>query len=143
MNAKEYLQQLDKIDFLIESKKNEIEQLRAKLFSGIAYENDGSKKSSSDVNKNEKIIIKIIELEEEMNEQLGELIDMKKEIIKVVDQLKDSDEIKVIYLRYFQQYRWSRIQIELNYSKSHIMRIHFQAIKDLDEILENLGQNET
>ncbi len=143
MNAKEYLQQLDKIDFLIESKKNEIEQLRAKLFSGITYENDGSKKSSSDVNKNEKIIIKIIELEEEMNEQLGELIDMKKEIIKVVDQLKDSDEIKVIYLRYFQQYRWSRIQIELNYSKSHIMRIHFQAIKDLDEILEKLGQNET
>lgn len=143
MNAKEYLQQLDKIDFLIESKKNEIEQLRAKLFGGMNYENDGSKKASSDINKNEKIIIKIIELEEELNKQLGELIDAKKKIIKVVDQLQDINEVKVIYLRYFQQYRWSRIQIELNYSKSHLMRVHMNALKNLNEILEKMGQNET
>lgn len=143
MNAKEYLQQLDKIDFLIESKKNEIEQLRAKLFGGMNYESDGSKKASSDINKNEKIIIKIIELEEELNKQLGELIDAKKKIIKVVDQLQDINEVKVIYLRYFQQYRWSRIQIELNYSKSHLMRVHMNALKNLNEILEKMGQNET
>lgn len=143
MNAKEYLQQLDKIDFLIESKKNEIEQLRAKLFGGMSYESDGSKKASSDINKNEKIIIKIIELEEELNKQLGELIDAKKKTIKVVDQLQDINEVKVIYLRYFQQYRWSRIQIELNYSKSHLMRVHMNALKNLNEILEKMGQNET
>lgn len=136
MNSKEYLQQLDKIDFLIESKKNEIEILRAKLFKGINYESDGSGKGSSDVNKNEKIIIKIIELEEEMNEQLGDLIDLKKEIIKVVDKLSDSEQLKVIYLRYFQQYRWSRITKELQYSKRQVMRIHANALNELDKILE-------
>ena len=109
----------------------------------MSYESDGSKKASSDINKNEKIIIKIIELEEELNKQLGELIDAKKKTIKVVDQLQDINEVKVIYLRYFQQYRWSRIQIELNYSKSHLMRVHMNALKNLNEILEKMGQNET
>ena len=137
MTAKEYLQQLDKIDFLIKCKQQEIDVLQAKLFTGINYESDGSFKCSTDTTKNERIILQIIELEEEINDQLSELIELKKEIIDVVDKLKDNNELKVVYLRYFQHYKWSKIEKEMTYSRSQLLRIHANALSNIDLLLKH------
>ena len=137
MTAKEYLMQIRKIDYQIKAKQQQIDDIRAKLYPGISYESDGSVRSRVNVKRTEQLILRIVELEDEINEDLSSLVHMKQEIMNVIDQLDDAREIAVLYKRYVECKGWNTIAKETDYSKAQVYRIHSVSIEKIEKVLEN------
>lgn len=136
MTAKEYLNQIKKLDVLINIKKEELEELRAKAEGGsIRYDGDGSKTTSRDVHKQERLYLDIIELEEKINKKIVELANKKQEVLDTIDKLDSHDEIKVLYLRYFKYLKWEEIAVSMNYSYMHVHRIHGKALENIQSLI--------
>lgn len=134
MTAKEYLLQVKKIDSLIRAKKEEIEAINDMLrVHGVSYDKIPSDVHSTDTMQ--KLIIRKIELENEINEQLISLLDQKREIMNTVDHLEKPEEIEVIYARYFRYMKWEDIADQLGYEERQIYRIHGYALLNLNRIL--------
>ena len=83
MDAKEYLNQARILNNKYRAKQDEITCIEALLLQAVSYGKDGT--MSHDNNKNERIILKLMELQDDMNKQLLELMDKKAEIIKTID----------------------------------------------------------
>lgn len=143
MNSKEYLEQARIYEAKKQAKQDEIVELKAKLLQGISFESDGSICSTPNIYRNENIILKIMQLEKELNIQLLECVNKQQEIMNVVDQLQEPNEITLCYKRYLQFKSWDNISKEMNYSRMHINRIHQQALIDVQVILEKMLHNVT
>ena len=88
MNAKEYLKQAFYLDKRINSKLEQVESLNAlatKATSTLSYMPKSANRGTS---KLEDTIIKIVELQEEINKDIDKLVDLKKEIANSIYSLK-------------------------------------------------------
>ena len=134
MTAKEYLLQVRKIDCLIREKREEIEQINDLLrVHGVSYEKVPSDNHGTD--KMQKLILKKIELEDELREKMIDLLTQKREIMNTVDLLERPEEIEVIYARYFRYKKWEEIAEQMGYEERQIYRIHGYALLNLNTIL--------
>lgn len=135
MTAKEYLQQVRKIDCLIREKREEIEQINDLLrVHGVSYDKMPSDSHSTD--KMQKLILRKIELEDELREKMIDLLAQKRAIMNTVDQLERPEEIEVIYARYFRYKKWEEIAEQMGYDERNIYFIHGRALFHLSTILE-------
>lgn len=135
MNAKECLSQIKKADYLIHLKQKEIDRLKQGLgYKAVSYDQErvqgGKPTDKSD------LICKIIDYEHELIAQVNELINLKKEIMIRVDQIKNEECIRLIYLRYFEFKSWEEIAIELKYSYRWVLKLHGKALLEFGKILK-------
>ncbi|MEF9879097.1 MAG: hypothetical protein RR975_06670 [Clostridia bacterium] len=79
MTAKEYLMQVRFIDRLIDSKLEQAAQLKATATKATATLSDMPRSDSPDLQSMETNIIKMIDLEREINRDVDRLVDLKKE----------------------------------------------------------------
>lgn len=134
MTSKEYLRQVRKIDTIVRNKKETLESLEAKIgIQGVNFESDGSFPATRNVNRTSEMIMRIIELKDEINRDIANLLGIKREVMRVIDSLNNPDEINLLYLRYIQYMKWEDIAVEMNYSYPHIHRIHASALKNLEK----------
>lgn len=137
MTAKEYLQQIRKIDLLIQNKLEQAQELRSKLeVKGINFESDGSTSATRNVTKMNELIVSVVTLEEEINQQIDLLINKKREVMELVDSLDNADEISLLYKRYFNYMSWEEIAVDMKFSYKHIHRIHGNALKSIQVKME-------
>ena len=135
MTAKEYLQQIRKIDLLIQNKLEQAQELRSKLeVQGITFESDGSTSATRNVTKMNDLIVSVITLEEEINQQIDILINKKREIMELIDSLDNADEISLLYKRYFNYKKWEEIAVDMNYTYRGILKIHGRALQNLEKV---------
>ena len=134
MDAKEYLNQARILNNKYRAKQDEITSIEALLLQAVSYGKDGT--MSHDNNKNERIILKLMELQDDLNKQLLELMDKKAEIFKTIDKVEDPNELSLLHKRYAQFKGWNQISIELGYSEAQVFRIHSCAIRSVEEILK-------
>lgn len=132
MNAKQYLKQAYRLNELIKSNQDELNALResATSISGIDYSKDKvqSSKSSSDagfVN----IVMKIVEIENSINDDIAMCISLKNEIRTVINNIQDVDEKILLRLRYINFKTWDEICDELHVSLRTVHRIHSSALE--------------
>lgn len=141
MTAKEYLQQIRKIDLLIQNKLEQAQELRSKLeVKGINFESDGSTSATRNVTKMNDLIVSVVTLEEEINQQIDLLINKKREVMEVIDSLDNADEISLLYKRYFNYMSWEEIAVDMKFSYKHIHRIHGNALKSVQAKMECAGK---
>ena len=76
-------------------------------------------------------MIKIIELENEINKDMVELVELKKDIIRRIKAVESAELQTILELRYLSYMRWEEIAIELGYGIDNVFRLHRNA---LDEI---------
>lgn len=137
-NAKEALKQIKVINNRIEIKKAELEDIYEKMrgVSGKGFEPSygaGTKIKSSQ----EMYISKYLEYKEELNKDIENLINVKREMLDKVNLLDDADCIDVLYKRYFQFKKWEEIAVEKSYTYQGICKIHGRALTKLDKILNS------
>ena len=117
MNAKQYLKQAYKLNELIESDKDELENLRS-LASSVSGDMTQERVQSSKTNdKLVNIISQIIELENKIYDEIEHFITLKKEIREVINEVEDVNEKLVLKYRYLIFLQWDEICIKLNYSR--------------------------
>lgn len=138
MTAKEYLNQVRKLDNLIDSKLSEVNNLKRAATSITAALKDVPARSEGTTSdKVGNSVAAIVDLEKEIDEEVAQLVELRGEILKTI-QLLDPMEYALIYKRYFQYKRWEVIADEMYYTRQWINALHKRALENLEKILENL-----
>lgn len=136
MNAKEYLQQIRKLDLQIHNKQLEKEEIwnRMQGCAAISYEPKiGAPGTPNTKSPQEKYFPILESYEKEIAEDIDRLIDVKREVMAVIDSLDDPDEINLLYMRYLQYLKWEEIALKMNFSYMHVHRIHGKALQSVEE----------
>ncbi len=102
MTTKEYLQQVGKLDKVINNKLIELAQLKEMSYSISAVSTGDRVKSSPNCDPIGTAQVKIFEMEREIDNLVDEYVDVKKEIIEKIEWLKNEKNKKMLYLKYIE-----------------------------------------
>ncbi len=131
MKIKEYLMQAYRIDQRINSKLEQIAALHDLATKATVTFSDMPRNPNKGKSKIEDAIIKIMELEDEINHDIDKLVDLKTDITHLIKNL-DSHEYQIILeQRYLCFKSWEQISVDLGYSIQHTFRLHDAALTDL------------
>ncbi|MBQ5655943.1 MAG: DUF1492 domain-containing protein [Bacteroidaceae bacterium] len=141
MDAKEFLRQVRLCDTQINNKLEEVANLKdmvlnvtSSLGGEVVSGGGGSQDKLGDA------VAKIVTLEGDINKLIDSYINKKNYIRSVVDRLKSSDQIDVLYKRYFQYKTWEEIACEMHMSYRNVCYIHGRALQSVDAILKEEGR---
>jgi len=130
MTAKQYLRQAYRLNELINSDIQELEQLKA-LSRSISSPNlsgmpsDSRKQEAPFVNA----IMKIVDLEKVIDAEIDRFVDLKKEIRTVISSVEDNSQQLCLKLRYLQFLKWESVAAEMDLSLKQVHRIHNEALQ--------------
>ena len=131
MTAKEYLSQARFLDERINSKIQQItslNELATKCTSTLSDMPHNPNKGNSTMAD---AVCKIIDLQEEINRDIDRLVDLKREIMKVIKAVPDVEYQTILEKRYLCFISWEQIAVDMNYSIQHIHRMHSKALKEI------------
>ena len=133
MTAKEYLSQTFNLDHRIDTKIDQIASLNAlatkctSALTGMPHNPSSSKYTMAEA------IDKIVDLQELLKKDLSELVDLKREIMEVINGI-DNDEYKtVLEKRYLCFQKWEEIAVAMHFSIQYANRIHERALAYLEK----------
>ena len=132
MNAKEYLEQLQKMDIAINQNiawLYELKNIRKEL-KGVNYTSQKVKTSKSNRADFEKTLLIIMDMEQNINDSIDKFVDQKNEIIKQIQSLDNHKYVQVLYKKYVEYKRLEEIAIEMHYSYQYIKEIHKKALQE-------------
>lgn len=140
MKAKEYLQQLQRLDTVINQKIKELDDLRLKSRStgSIDYSKERVQTSPSGDAPFVKLIGRIVDLEAEINAEIDAFVDEKHKIINQIQGLKNSKYIEILYKHYVEFKRLEVVAVEMNFTYQYVVELHGYALKDFQTTYENL-----
>ena len=134
-NAKTYLLQVRRLDAIVQSKLNQIETLRSQVSSCTSVLSD-SPAGQHNPQSRSNAIATLVDLESEINADIDELVDIKREVSATVYSLDNALMIEILTRRYFEYQTWEQIAFECHVHYSHTHRIHQMA---LDKIQAKLN----
>lgn len=132
MTAKEYLGQAYRIDQRINSKIEQVSSLRTLATKATSTLSDTPPSGTRNVHRMEDIIVKIIDMENEINADIDKLIDLKQEIIRVIKAVENQELHTLLELRYLCFKTWEEISVEMGYTIRHIYRLRDMALKKIN-----------
>lgn len=109
MTAKEYLGQAYRIDQRINSKMEQIASLNLLAQKATTVFNDMPGNSTRNIHRMEDVIIKIVDMESEINADIDRLVDLKKEIAGVIRSVSNLEYQTLLELRYLCFKTWEQI----------------------------------
>ncbi|MGF7185291.1 DNA-directed RNA polymerase specialized sigma subunit [Desulfitispora alkaliphila] len=129
MNAKEYLSQAIWLDQRINSKLEQLKSLRSlSMKVTTSYEHEQVSRTK-EKNPMENTVVKLMELEHEIDKDIVRLVDLKRKIMKVINRIESDEYRLVLEMRYLNFKTWEDISEKLNYSYRQVHRIHGEALK--------------
>ncbi|MDK7355786.1 hypothetical protein QP518_08495 [Peptoniphilus harei] len=130
MNAKEYLKQAFYLDKRINSKLEQVESLNALATKATSTLSDMPKSPSRGTSKLEDTIVKIVDLQEEINRDIDKLVDLKAEMVGTIKQIQNKELQVILEKRYLCFETWEKIAVDMNYDIRHIHRLHNLGLKE-------------
>lgn len=141
MKAYEFLSQLKKIDAIIRNKEIEIEQWKSIATCTTSYSEGERVQSSGNKQKMASAVDKYIDIESEINEYINSLIDRRKDIISVIQELPvvQYDLLHQVYVQYSTLAEVADIEGKsYNWAKS----VHRKGLANVQKILDEREENE-
>ena len=133
--AKEYLEQIQLCDRHINNKIEELSRLNSlalKVTSSmkqVAVFGSGSQDKVGDA------VSKIIDLQREINEDIDRFCDMKNERRKLIEQIKDPNQLDVLSKKYLLYETLEQIACEMGFTYRNVCYIHGKALQTVSKIL--------
>lgn len=129
--VKEYLNQVRESDKLIDLKQKRLDELRQLSIAVRSPDYSGDRVQTSPSGDSiPRIIAKIVDLQEEINADIDRFIDLKAEVMHVVDILP-SDEQEVLYAKYFEYKSMPKVAAEIPCHIRTAKHIHKKALEHL------------
>lgn len=140
MKAKEYLQQLQRLDTVINQKIKEVQDLRLKSQStgSVDYSKESVQTNLSGDAPFVKLIGRIIDLEAEINAEIDAFVDEKHKVINQIQALKNSKYIEILYKHYVEFKRLEVVAVEMNFTYQYTRELHGYALQDFETTYKNL-----
>jgi predicted transcriptional regulator len=137
MKAKEFMSQALYIDQRINSKIEQVLSLRELAEKATATLTDVKISGTKNPHRMEDAIVKMMDLESEINADVDRLVELKREIMAVVNRVENSAYQTLLSLRYLCFKTWEQMAEEMNYSVQHLHRIHGTALEAVETILRH------
>ena len=143
MNAKEYLSQAFRLDQRINSKLEQVSKLRnlSMKASGLrlAERISGTKEHSL----MESALVKMIDLEYEINADIDRLVDLKREMATLIERVNDPSQRLLLEMRYLCGNTWEDIAQKMGYDLRWVYRLHGKALQEVaGKMRKNLMNSE-
>ena len=120
MDAKKYLDQTRFLDMRITAKLAQLEELHRLMLR---------------VGGSDGTAAKIAAMQEEIDRDVDELVDLKKEITAVIRRVSRPEYQTLLELRYLCFWNWEKISLNMHYSQSQLFNLLPCALKEVDKIL--------
>lgn len=133
MNAKEFLQQIKKIEIELSMLEHEISDLYTPI-SAVRFDNVPG---VPDADATLHIVERIDTLKERYLKRIDELMAIRDEIVTTILRMQNTNAAKVIYHRYVDLWSYGRIARRLSYSVSHVKRLHFEGLQEIEMMIHN------
>ena len=135
MTAKEFLMKLPKMNNDINQKQIRLSTLRSVAYNTAPNLSADVVQRTRDKSPLESIMVKIVDLDREINKCVDAFVDYKAVVWEQLDKLTDEREKQILWLRYAEEKTWNNISTILYLTPRHIMRIHKSALTNLEKIL--------
>ena len=129
MSTKDYLSQAYRIDQRINSKLAQVMCLRDLLGKATGTLSGAPKAATPNPHSMEDTIAKMVDIENEINEDIDSLVDLKAEIVRQIKRVENTEYQTILELRYLCFKRWEEVSVELGYSMQHLFRLHDEALE--------------
>ena len=126
---KSYLQQVYRINTRINSKIEQIKSLR-ELAERITVEIERTPKGNGDGMAG--AVDSIVDLQREVCDEVAKLVDVKREIAQVINEVDNIEQRTVLELRYLSCLRWEEIAVIMGYTMQRVFQIHKAAINSIN-----------
>lgn len=133
MTAKEYLSQLINLERLIEAKRLECERLDAMSKKVTSVLSD-CKVDSSHSDRNEDVIIRVIELKKDISEKMKAYVKLQAEISKEIDEIENVRYRSLLIMRYVNCLKFEEISEKMHYGTRWVLVLHREALKEFDRL---------
>jgi len=127
MDAKQYLEQARFLDMRITAKLAQLNELHRLMLQVGGSDNTAAK---------------IVAMQEEINRDVDELVDLKKELTAVIRRVSRPEYQTLLELRYLCFWTWEKIAMNMHYSRSQLFNLLPCALKEIDMILAESGKTE-
>jgi len=131
MTAKEYLNQAYGLDRRIDSKLEQLSALKDMATKTTSVMSDDVVSHTRNVHSMQDVIAKIIDMQAEINADIDQLVDLKREIMQVVKAVQNPEHQTLLELRYLCFKSWEDVAEELGYNVRHIYRLHDEAVEQI------------
>lgn len=140
MKAKEYLQQLQRLDTVINQKIKELDGLRAALFNigSIDYSKERVQISCSGGAPFVNLTGRILDLEAEIDKEIDGFVNKKHQIINQIQGLSNATHIQVLFKRYVEFKRLEVVAVEMGYTYQYTRDLHGNALRNFERSYTNL-----
>ena len=132
MDTKQYLQQISRLDRMINNKLSEISQLRELAMSVSAVKNEERVQTTPNFDKIGTAYCKIEEMEEKLDKLIDEFVDKKNLIISQIDKIENETYYEILFARYIEKKTFEKIADEMNYSFRNTTRLHGRALREFE-----------
>ena len=129
MNAKEYLNQGFLINERIDSKIEQIAMLRTLATKTSVTLSDMPGDPNKGKSKIEELLVKIADLESEISSDIDKLVELKGNIMDVINEVADPEESLVLNLRYLNFFSWEDIAVKMDCSVRNVHIVHSRALE--------------
>lgn len=131
MTTKEHLSQAYRLDQRIHSKLEQVSTLRSLAQKiTVSFGNEGGR-GVRNQSPMENTIVKIMDLEEEIDQEIDRLIDLKQEIMGVISSVEDIDCQLLLELRYLTFKTWEQIAEIMNFTLQWVYALHQKALSKI------------
>ena len=132
--TKEELRDVMFLDSRIESKLRQLENLKntKDCLGSIDYSKDRVQTSNT-TSSIENAVIRIVDLENEINSDIDDFVDMKQKAREEISKVSTPGSI-ILEMRYLECMKWEEIAYRLNYSIRAVYKIHGQALEEIKRV---------
>lgn len=138
MDTKTYLQQISRLDRMINNKLSEIQQFRELARSVSAVKNEERVQNTPNFDKIGTAYCKIEEMEEKLDKLIDEYVDKKNLIISQIDGIENETYYEILFARYIEKKTFEKIADEMTYSFRNVTRLHGRALQEFEKKYGNL-----
>ena len=131
MTTKEYLGQAYRLDQRINSKLEQVASLNelatkcTSTLTGMPRNPNRGNSTMADA------VGKIIDLQAEINRDIDQLVDLKREMVKLIKALNNTEYQTLLELRYLCFKTWEQIAVDMGYNVRHVYRLHDEATEKI------------
>ena len=133
MDTKQYLQQISRLDRMINNKLAEISQLRELAMSVSAVKNEERVQTTPNYDKIGTAYCKIEEMEEKLDKLIDEFVDKRNLIISQIDKIENETYYEILFSRYIEKKTFEKIADEMTYSWRQVIRLHGRALQEFEK----------
>lgn len=131
MGIKHQLKQIRLIDLEVKTKMEELDRLNNSFLKSPSLKEINVQESKASLKDD--AYVKIINLSDYIDKTVDKLVDLKYQLIQAIEQLDDSRERTIIWMKYISSKSWGEIAEELQISKTTLFILHDEAIKKIEK----------